>query len=281
MVDQLFEALKSEDMGLFRKLISTYVLRKADELLVGKQMIPVEDVNALDIIVSYPSASELVAQKVAEYGSADFQAVTWSDIKGSLDKYQVKVRVSDEAIKRRAAEVGVRRSIEAAANGIRRAEDNEIFAELLSYVGDTFATSGAWNGDTPKIGEDIAKAIESIYENTNEDSFRNFVVAIPSPVYPHLIRSVVEGTDTTVLDFMDEKFGIKLLPTKYLSTDALVVVNSEETAIHYRFTDEEAEEARVPGVGYDYIINAYFKTFVIPDEPSKNYRIVKITGVKA
>ena len=271
--------LKSDDIGLFRKIIQEYVDRRLDQILIGQELIPVQKVNALDVIITYPDAEELVAQKVGEFASADYKHITWNDLKGSLDKYMAEVMVSDETIHRQLEQIMVNRNLELAVQSIQVAEDKEIFSELKNSVANTVAATAAWNLDTADIGKDIATALEWIYDNARVGNKDPITIAMPAPVMPHLMRHTISGTDTPLIEYINSSFdvfNIRFLKTYELTNSALVVVNSPATAIHYRFNAPEVEEERVPARGYKFYVTHYFKTFVIPN----HNRIVEITGVR-
>jgi len=144
----------------------------------------------------------------------------------------------------------------------------------------TVTADTAWNagGD---VGSDVAEALEIILENSNltAEELQNIYVVMPAPVYPHVINSVISGTDTKIIDFMKENFRINFRLTDKLDTDALVVAKGVETAIHFVYNGADiptVEEGEVRGVGYEYLITKYYKT-VVPETP--NPKIVKITGV--
>jgi len=269
--------------------IQQAIFKKAEELLVGKNAVPIQRIKSLDIRLAIPKAAYLEAKKVAEGAVADVETIEWFQANFSMEKYQCHVRVTDEAIARNALANQLRLSIDSAAKGLQIAKDKEIFDTLLAGAGQSVAAAAAWNatGATPE--DDIAAAIQDITENTviTDADLKNMNLFVPAGLMGYLKKRVeIANMQVPLERALQEEFGINIFYTRNLTSDALLIVKSNETAIHFEYNGTDiktTEEVRVPGVGTDYIITQYFKTIVIPDDESvtTSSRICKITGVKA
>lgn len=267
--------------------IQEAIFRKADEMLVGKNAVPIERVNNIDVRLAIPTVPSLEAQKVAEGAVADLQAVTWFLVNTSMDKYQCRVLLTDEALVRGLQVNQLQVSIDAAAKGLAIAKDKEIFNALLAGAGLTKAASTAWSSSTADPESDIASAIDLIMTNSTitDADLKNVALFAPASLMGHLKKRVnVANMFLPLEQAIKEEFGINVYFTRNLSDVALVVVKSNETAVHFEYAGKDVptvEQDRIPGVGTQYVITQYFKTAVIPDSEvsTTSSRICKITGV--
>lgn len=265
------------------------IFRRAEELLVGKNAVPIQRIKNLDIRLAIPKAAYIEAKKAAEGATVDYETLEWFHANFSMEKYQCRIRVTDEAVARNTLANQLRLGIDAAAKGLQIAKDKEIFNSLVSGAGQSVAAAAAWNSDTAKPEDDIAEAIQKITDNTviTDADLKNMNLFVPAGLMGFLKKRVeIANMQVPMEQALREEFGIGIFYTRHLSDVALLVVKSNETAIHFEYAGADVkttEQTRVPGVGTDYIITQYFKTVVIPDEEGKttSSRICKITGVKA
>jgi len=268
-------------------IIQKAIFKKAEELLVGKNAVPIQRVNNIDIRLALPKATYLQAQEVAEGARADMQTVEWFNTNISMSKYQAHVLVTNEAIARGLIANQLKINIDAAAKGLQIAKDQEIFTSLLNGAGQTVAVTTKWNatGATPE--DDIASAIQKIADNTviTDADLKNMALFVPAGLMGFMKKRVeVENIRVPLERAIADEFGIKIFYTRHLTTDALLIVKSNETAIHFEYNGSDVptvEEERVAGVGTRYLITQYFKTVVIPDSDtvSTSSRICKLTNV--
>ena len=269
--------------------IQKAIFKKAEELLVGKNAVPIQRIKSLDIRLAIPKAQYIEAKKAAEGATVDAESIEWFHANFSMEKYQCRVRVTDEAIARNSLANQLRLSIDAAAKGLQLAKDKEIFETLLAGAGQTVAAATAWNetGATPE--DDISKAIQAITENTviTDADLKNLMLFVPAGLMGYLKKRVeIENMHVSLERLLQDEFGVRIFYTRQLTTDALLLIKSNETAIHFEYNGTDiktTEQVRIPGVGTDYLITQYFKTVVIPDDETTptSSRICKITGVKA
>lgn len=264
------------------------IFKKAEEMLVGKNAVPIQRIKNIDVRLAIPKATYLEAKKVAEGAVADVQSLEWFHSNVSMEKYQCHVRVTDEAVARNTLANQLRLSIDAAAKGLQIAKDKEIFTTLSAGAGQTVAASAAWDASGATPEDDIAKAIDKIVSNTyiSDTDLKNMNLFVPASLMGFLKKRVeIANMQVPLERAIQEEYGITIYYTRQLTSDALLVVKSNETAIHFEYNGADiqtTEQVRIPGVGIDYIITQYFKTVVIPDSEGSttSSRICKITGVK-
>ncbi len=272
-----------------REIIKRVIYKKAERMLVGANAIPLENSDALDLKFSLPKQTEFKAEKVAEGSRGIRRQLKWYEVQKYLDKYQTEVLITDEAKARSLNKLQTRKSIDAASRGLALAKDEEIFLSLSAGAGHSEAAVGTWDTDPTNAVTDISKAIAYIMDNTKvlETELKNMNVFYPAKLFGYLTQlTEIENIHRSVLDYMKAQWGIGFFPTRQLSDEALVVVKSEETGFHYTYTGKDvptSEEERVPGVGDNYIVTQYFKTFVLPDTEGSttNKLIYKITNVES
>jgi len=270
-----------------RDIIKKVVYKKAEEMLVGKNAIPLENSDALDLKFVLPKETAFTPSKVAEGARAKRRRMEWFEVSQYLEKYQTEVLITDEAKARQLEKLQTRKSLDAASRGMAIAKDKDIFTVLSAGAGKSQAATACWDAsDADPVG-DIAKAIAYIMDNTVllETELKSINVFYPACLFAHLTKlTEIENIHRSVIDYMKAQWGIGFYPTRQLEDDALVVVNSPETAFHYTYTGADvptSEEERIPGVGDNYIITQYFKTFIMPESEggTTNKRIYKITNV--
>jgi len=281
MVDKV-GAVVSDDITLNELKMAIY--KRADELLVAKEGVVIEEIKTLHVDLKIPSAAAVTVSKVAEGAPADYRRIYWSDVRTSLDKYQGRILITHEALAEALEDQQVTFQIEAVAKGLARAKEEEIMSALESGASTTTVTATAtWDDASANIGNDIADALSQIMDNTTLtwEEIRNIKVFVPAKAYPYLYEKIIGQTDTAIREFITRNYNLSFLPTRELSTDALVVVPDLTTAIHFVYNGNDipsVEEGEVRGVGIEYLVTQYFET-VVPDGNSE--KIVKITNVIA
>jgi len=75
-------------------LIQQVIFKKAEEMLVGKNAVPIQRVKNIDIRLAIPTATYLEAEEVAEGARANIRGLEWFNSDVSMKKYQTVVRVS-------------------------------------------------------------------------------------------------------------------------------------------------------------------------------------------
>lgn len=282
-----FDATVSDKAILKKDIIRDLVYLKAEELLVGKNAMVMMPVDALDIKFDIPSTTRFTPDEVAEGAVADYQKLTFFQIYANLKKYQTRVLITDESKARQIANSQVQMSLDAAARGLAYQIDYNIFSALNTGAGNTTAAGSVWTGGTADPATDIANAMGEIINTTTltDADFSNMYIFYPAKVFGHLAKPIQVGEiQQTLRNWAQKEYNINIMPTRMLSTSAMCVVKSMETAVHMTYSGSAiptAEEERYAGVGDMYLITQYFTDKVIPyaSGQTTSKRICTITGV--
>jgi len=287
-ISKMFQITTTELPIAKMNILEQVVRKTAERLLVGKNAVPIQRVTNLDVRLAIPKATEITAEEVEEGALAEIRSLEWFNANTSLQKYQCHLLITDEAVERGLVANQVRVSVDAAARGLQKAEDKEIFDALSDGAGQSVAATATWDADTADPVGDVLKALKALYDVTTftEEDQRNLNLFCPAKVYSYLkktteINNIMRRIDAEI----KESFGIaNIYPTRQLTSDALLVLKSQETAIHFVYAGtniKTMEEVREPGVGVRYVMTNYFKTVVVPSTEgvATSDRIVKITGV--
>ena len=280
MVEQVFSAISTDDIGKIKKLIQEYVDMKIEQLLIGTDVLPTQSVTSRHLQILYPDLEYPVAVKVEEYGAAPYKSIGFKELYDRLDKYQYRLLISDEVKIDQMENIVVRTNLDRAAEALAIAEDREIFNAIKANVQHTVSATAAWNSDNADIAKDISNALEWIYEQRRIGSKDPISIIMPPEIMPHLMRFTVGNTNTPLIEYIQDNydvFNIRFMKSYEVGSDVLVVVNSNKVGVHYRMGSIEVEHKREPAVGDEYILTGRWKTIIFPD----NRMIVKITGVKA
>lgn len=271
-----------------QRILEQVVKRTAERLLVGKNAVPIEQVSNLDIRLAIPKATEITAEQVEEGAVAQIRNLGWFNANASMEKYQCHLLITDEAVERGLVANQVKLSIDAAARGLQKAEDAEIFTALSNGAALSVTATDTWDGTNADPVGDTLDALQQLYDNTTftDEDAKNLNLFVPAKVYSYLkktteINNIMRRIDQEI----KESHGIaNIYPTRQLTSNALLVLKSQETAIHFVYNGtniKTMEEQREIGVGTRYVLTSYFKTIVVPDADGQttSSRIVKITGV--
>jgi len=288
------QAVATDDVIIRREIVRKIVEKASDLLSVGVNIIPVVQFDNLDIQWEVPgeiSGSYPVAPG-ASPGAAG--AVTWSNkVQLSLQKYMCEVIIYDESVIRGLNDLQTRWSLRRAAEDKAKKKDYNILSALHSGAGQTVAATATWDNANATPETDITEAIGKILDNSNisENEIQNIHVVVPTKVWSVLLKlQSIHNIQQTLRDYFEKSYGIRFWPSRStaIGNDALVVVKSEQTAVHgvlrpAKIPGGAVEEVRLQGIGRKYVITDYFNTVVIPDTAggSTSSRICKITGVKS
>lgn len=280
-------ATTSDKNILKREILRRMVYLQAEELMVGKRAINLESMNALEMKLTLPKSTRLDPQQVAEGALARYQTMQWFDITQVMHKEQVRILVTDEAKARMQDDIQTRYSIKAAARGLAWSKDTDIFTTLAAGSAGTDPASADWKEPDTDIAGDIAVTIGTMLENTvlTDQDIKQINLFYPVKLYPFLKRPIEVGEmHRSVMGFVEDEFQLNFVYTRQLTTTALVVLKSDETALHVTYSGSAiptAEEERIVGVGNQYVLTQYFKTFVMPEAENgtTNNRIRIISGV--
>jgi len=282
-------ATASDREILKREILKRIIYTKADQLMTGAAMCVIQPMDSLDLKIKMPSTRRIDPVKVAEGAKGRTSLVEWFDVNQTMAKEQTRVMTTDESKVRQLSGMQTRYSINAAADGFAWARDTEIFSTLAAGAGGTDAASGLWSDPTTDLATDISDTLEEIFDNTTirEQDLGMVRIAYPQGLYGHVSKPIQVGMiQDTVKSWMQKEFKIVFVPTRQLTTTAIVEVVGEETMVQIVYSGNEmqmVEPYREPGVGDMYMITQMYKTFIVPesDGGTTNNKIRVISGVKA
>lgn len=285
-----FEATTSDKDILKKEILRQLIEVRAEELMVGKQLIQLEGMDALELKMTLPKVTRFDPEQIAEGAAAGYQMLEWFDTTQIMRKEQTRIKVTDEAKARMQANIQVQKSIEAAARGLAWSRDTDIFTTLASGYVHTAAAAEHWNHDDCDPATDISIAIDSILSGTylTDSDLQNMKLAVPIGLWGYLNKPVTLGTMDKVFwgQYIQDMYRLQIVYTRQLANDAYLVLNSPETATQISYTGSaipRSESGRLIGVGEEYVFTHYFKTFIMPEAENgtTNHRIYKISAVKS
>ena len=270
MTMKYFEATTSDKNILRQDALRTLIYRKAEKMLVGANACQMMNVQSLDLKFDLPKTTMITPQQIEEMSKADLRRIGFYQINTSLDKYQTRMLISDETKARQLANEQVAMSLDQAAVGLAYQKDSEIFGELINAKYHTISPDTVWTDPTADIMTDVAEMIAKILDSTTvmESEIANMGIYYPAKLFGYMSRPIQIGqVQLTLKNWAQQEFNIKFYPTRQLSTTALAVLKSSDTAYHFTYTGKAVpltEFVRDSGVGDEYIFTQYFKTKVIP-----------------
>ena len=283
----------TSDVSIHDNIIRDLLYLQAESMMVFSQAVTMRSMPSRMLQLTLPKNKMLEPEMVAEGALAGFQHVEWFDVREKMDKYQTRVRITDEAKADGLANVQTEYSLEAAARGLAWTKDTEIKTALLTAVNtgaakNYYEATACWdNLSSADIAGDIAKGIGNIFEYTNitEQDIQGLYCFYPATLWGYLAKPVQVGTLYTPMDkWIQDNYKVTFIPTRQLTDDALLVMKTPETAVHMTYNGSDiptSETERIVGIGNDYVITQLFKSFIIPTSStdSYNYRIQRIYDV--
>lgn len=287
-MNKYFEATTSDKNILKQEILRQVVYQRAEELMVFNQAMPMNNMDSLEFKMTLPKSTRFDPEAASEGSLPAFQMLEWFETSGTMKKEMVRILVTDEAVARMQADIQTQKSIEAAARGLAWAKDTDICNTIKAGYAHNHSAPYKWtNAASNDILGDMATAIESILTDTYlvESDLQNMRLFYPMGLWGHLQKPL--GTSTpnqTMVGYVADKFPVQFVGTRQLTADAYLVINSPETGFHATYTGgaiPTAETQRLPGVGNQFILTQYYKTFIMPEAESgtTNHRIYKIAGV--
>lgn len=287
--DDGYRGVTTSDDEAKKEILREIVYLKAEELMVWKNAVVMQGMDALELKLMLPKTKRIDPQKNAEGARGRYRKSEWFNISEVMEEETVELMITDHAKARGLEGVQMRYSLIAAARGLAWAKDTEIMSVITGGAGGTTAASGLWTDPMTDIASDVADCIGNIIDNTelNEYTLGKLQIYYPAGLFAHLNKPVQIGEiRDTIRDYLGRQYDMVFQPTKQLSTNAYIIVPSEETASHIFYTGSDialAESEREMGVGERYLIKQLYKTFIMPEEEgvTTNNRIREITNVKA
>jgi|LGOV01.1.fsa_nt_gb hypothetical protein len=287
-MDKYFEATRSDldinKQDILRMLIQT----QAENMLVGKNACIMKPISSLDVQMDIPDAVYFDVEEVAEGATGGFKKLGFFNVQKSMKKYETGFTVTHEVKARQQATSQVDMSLDRSARGLAFRKDAEIFTTLAAGKGETAAAAALWDAEEADPASDIASAIGRIMDGTyiTDEDVKNIAVYYPAKMWTQLAKPIdVNGIIMTLRAWAESEYKISLLPTRQLLTNALVVVKSSETAIHFSYNGKDIPLAfrREDEEGEKYLFRDYFITAIIPETSggTTTKRIQEITGVSS
>jgi len=269
-------------------VIREIIYRRVEEMLVWGQLIPTVNMDRPMLRLEFPSKIE-VEGPLSPYAVAKTDVIEWSKVEFEfLEKYEGRFIVTDvaEALEYE-AQVQYRTGVRRLAESMQKKEDAEIQSAVDAAVKTTLSAAAAWNVSGADPAGDMVKCIRELLkvETATLDDIKNINFVMPVNCYSEIMKlQEIKNIRTSLLDWMQATYGVKFFPTKTLTTTMYALFAGPDTGRHYVWRPPRvplAEERRIHGVGREYIIRRFFKTYIIPDDATttKTSRIVKMTGV--
>jgi len=263
---------------------------EADTMMNAQNGLVIRPTPVLDIRMLLPKTTRIDPTQISEGALAPQSTLEFRNVDTSLEKYQTRLPITYEVKARQLGKEQVRGMLKASARGLAYSKDTEAFTEIAAGAdaGGAVTATDAWDEtSSADIPDDIATGVQNIVDGTNitEEEIKDIVCFYPMKMKGFLLKNGDLGQmDMSIQSWIENNLGIKMYPTRQLSKTAIMMVKSEETAIHWVYNGEDvptAEERKVEGVGDEYIFTQYYKTKVIPDTDggTTTGRIITITGV--
>lgn len=288
-LNEILLASATSDVAV-RKEITKEILYKISNLLAtGTKLIPVRNYSVLDVKFTYPDEGVAAEYPVPEGANSGETAVAWSNFGLSLQKAEARFTITDESVLRGIATEQNRRSFMRAAESLAKKKDGNILSTLYTGAGQSQTVSNAWDTNAGTAADDIVGAWGLLLKNSNitDAEMKKVWLVLPAEAFALVSKlQEISNINQRLRDWLEQSFGISIVATRSadLGNNAIMVVNSEETATHGVLASSQiplSEEERIPGVGDRFTIRQYFNTKVVPESSSvaTTKRICKLDGV--
>lgn len=289
-MDKFDFAVTTTDTDMIKK----DVLRKlidvsAEMMMTGLNAVQQVNMDALDIRLDIPNAIYFETTKQAEGATGRKKALEFFKVREHMEKYDTGFTFPYEVRATQLGNAQIAMSINRSARGLAWTRDTEIFSTLNAAAGSSITATDEWDvqGSTADPAYDIAKAIGTILENEyiNTSDMKNIAVFYPVGLFTHLVRPIeINNIIMSTRGWTEKEYNIKFHPTKQLTSEALVVLKSPETALHMNYNGSAIPRSFIEMTteGEAYTFKDYFKTIIVPEEENgtTTNRILKINGVK-
>jgi hypothetical protein len=288
-LNEILLASATSDVAV-RKEITKEILYKISNLLAtGTKLIPVRNYSVLDVKFTYPDEGVAAEYPVPEGANSGETAVAWSNFGLSLQKAEARFTITDESVLRGIATEQNRRSFMRAAESLAKKKDGNILSTLYTGAGQAQTVANAWDTNAGTAADDIVGAWGLLLKNSNitDAEMKKVWLVLPAEAFALVSKlQEISNINQRLRDWLEQSFGISIVATRSadLGNNAIMVVNSEETATHGVLASSQiplSEEERIPGVGDRFTIRQYFNTKVVPESSSvaTTKRICKLDGV--
>jgi len=283
------------DITVRADIIREFIYKGATLLTDAKILAPEVPYDNLDVKVEFPS-DIAVDYPVAEGAEGKEGRITWTPFNIILEKAEGQFRITDEAVIRGYQQDQWRMGVRKLALAFALKKNYNILSTVAAGYTTTVATQGAWDGGTPKIVEDITRAVNTVLEleaaQATLEDVKKMVVALPIKAFNLAGQlTTINNLKTTYKDYVESQYGLKLVPFRELSLstgigggdDMLVVLPGEVTAKHgvYKGGKVPLVEDKRVGAARKYIVRQFFATKVVPDSATvaTSSRIHRTTAI--
>jgi hypothetical protein len=288
-LNEILLATATSDIAVRKELTKEILYKVSNLLATGTKLIPVRNYNVLDVKFTYPNEGVAAEYPVPEGANAGETAVAWSNFGITLEKAEARFTITDESILRGIATEQNRRSFMRAAESLAKKKDGNILSNLYAGAGQAQTVSNAWDTSNGTPADDVVSAWGLLLKNSNitDAEMKKVWLVLPAEAFAIVSKlQEISNINQRLRDWLEQSFGISLVATRSteLGGNAIMVVNSEETATHGVLASNSiplSEEERIPGVGDRFTIRQYFNTKVVPESSSvaTTKRIVKLDTV--
>lgn len=288
-LNEILLASATSDVAVRKELTKEILYKISNLLATGTKLIPVRNYSVLDIKFTYPDEGVAAEYPVPEGANSGETAVAWSNFGLSLQKAEARFTITDESVIRGIATEQNRRSFMRAAESLAKKKDGNILSALYTGAGQAQTVSNAWDTGSGTPADDIVGAWGLLLKNSNitDAEMKKVWLVLPAEAFALVSKlQEISNINQRLRDWLEQSFGISIVATRSteLGNNAIMVVNSEETATHGVLSSSQiplSEEERIPGVGDRFTIRQYFNTKVVPESSSvaTTKRICKLDGV--
>jgi len=291
-VDEIIRRIKLQGVTVESEIIKADVIReiiykRVEEMLVWGKVIPIINLARPDVRFEYPSKIE-VEGPLAPQAESSADVITWGRVDFSIhDKYEGRFIIDDMALARQLRNEQYRAGVRRLTESMQKKEDAEMQSAVDAGAGNTIAATAAWNATGADPAKDMIAAIRKVLkaEDATIDDMARVSFVMPVECYCEIMKlQDIANIRTSLLQWMTDTYKVKFYPTKTLDTTMFCLIAGSDTARHYVFRPPNVplvEEGRIKGVGVEYVVRRFFKTWVVPDSAAvtTSKRICKVTGV--
>jgi len=284
------------DITVRRDILREFIYRGAAILTDATVLFPEVPYGVLDVKVEINTHLD-VDYPVAEGASGREGRITWIPFNYSMEKAEGSFKITDEAKARGYDNLQYQTGVKSLARAFARKKNKNILEATVVGYTLTNATGGAWDGGTPKIVEDVTKAINTILESETADitmqEVGKMVVALPIKAFNLAAAlTTIANLKMSYSDYLKGQYpGLKIVPFRELSLstglgggdDGYVVVSGGDTGRHAVFRGGAiplVEEKR-DGAATKNIVRQYFTSKVVPDSSTvaTSSRICRMSAI--
>jgi len=275
--------------------------KKSSLLSVGEKILPVRNTTNLEVkhywfdienvSGEFPVAETAVSARAPPADYVEF------NVRMQMAAYRWMITYFAKA--RQLGNYQMEAQIRAGAEFFRRCVDHQILDAVYAGAANTVTVPSGEEWDSGSASADpagdIEEAIGVLIDKSNWDPAGGDGTLCL--VYPSKVDGVLRGLrminniQQSLQQYFKQSIGLQFYPTRYYSEtgttgiqdDAILLVNSPETGIHYKYTGTAIPMAQTfeRDRGIEYITRKIFGTVIVPKSSgaTTSNRIVKIANV--